>query len=629
MEKLNKTISEIWNDDYVVPLYQRNYTWQEPQIQQLIQDIYDHCHENDSHYYIGSLVVLQRPDGVYEVIDGQQRLTTLHLICKSLGLLDAPHLTYDSRPEVEDFFKGLFSSATAKDFSDECHKKDIRKIFRLVDAIDIVETTEIHTNQEKRNDNTVTLATMPATDKAIFKEYLYNNVILVRTILPNDTDVAAYFEIMNNRGEQLQEHEVVKALMMKDLNTKKRFLFSSIWDACSQMDIPIQKTLSGYRKHQLYPLFGENYDSLNLDYLELYEDNENLTTPLTIDEVLAQNNFIDGLDCTSQDIDTKYETIIDFPNFLMHMFKLINNDSQLNPNNLLSTYKDIKDSIDPMDFIKILLKMRTMFDRFIIKSIGEGEEDEKLRWLMLKPYHSYTKSSSSLKFRNTFSNKNDEADENELEDDVQRKIIMSESMLQVTFRSKKYKNWLFDLLSWLRDKKVNEVDANELSVYLDKWACDYYLQLENKNQLANNTKWAFEALGTDTPHFIFNFIDYLYWVAYKKNYSNIRYIDEIKDFYFHYYNSIEHHLPQSYGNIGNVNVDSIGNLCLISRRANSSLNDKAPKEKAILSADLQPKRKIMYRITHDSDGMWGEKQILEHNSDIKYLLDNRCGILES
>lgn len=629
MEKLNKTISEIWNDDYVVPLYQRNYTWQEPQIQQLIQDIYDHCHENDSHYYIGSLVVLQRPDGVYEVIDGQQRLTTLHLICKSLGLLDAPHLTYDSRPEVEDFFKGLFSSATAKDFSDECHKKDIRKIFRLVDAIDIVETTEIHTNQEKRNDNTVTLATMPATDKAIFKEYLYNNVILVRTILPNDTDVAAYFEIMNNRGEQLQEHEVVKALMMKDLNTKNRFLFSSIWDACSQMDIPIQKTLSGYRKHQLYPLFGENYDSLNLDYLELYEDNENLTTPLTIDEVLAQNNFIDGLDCTSQDIDTKYETIIDFPNFLMHMFKLINNDSQLNPNNLLSTYKDIKDSIDPMDFIKILLKMRTMFDRFIIKSIGEGEEDEKLRWLMLKPYHSYTKSSSSLKFRNTFSNKNDEADENELEDDVQRKIIMSESMLQVTFRSKKYKNWLFDLLSWLRDKKVNEVDANELSVYLDKWACDYYLQLENKNQLANNTKWAFEALGTDTPHFIFNFIDYLYWVAYKKNYNNIRYIDEIKDFYFHYYNSIEHHLPQSYGNIGNVNVDSIGNLCLISRRANSSLNDKAPKEKAILSADLQPKRKIMYRITHDSDGMWGEKQILEHNSDIKYLLDNRCGILES
>ena len=93
MEKLNKTISQLWNDDYVVPLYQRNFAWQEPQIQQLIQDIYDHCHDNDTHYYIGSLVVIQRADGIYEVIDGQQRLTTLHLLCKKLGSLDIPHLS--------------------------------------------------------------------------------------------------------------------------------------------------------------------------------------------------------------------------------------------------------------------------------------------------------------------------------------------------------------------------------------------------------------------------------------------------------------------------------------------------------------------------------------------------------
>ena len=62
-------------------------------------------------------------------------------------------------------------------------------------------------------------------------------------------------------------------------------------------------------------------------------------------------------------------------------------------------------------------------------------------------------------------------------------------------------------------------------------------------------------------------------------------------------------------------------------RTNSSLNDKAPKEKAKLDSDLQPKRKIMYRITQDSDGMWSEKQILEHYSDIKSLLDQRMGIL--
>ena len=59
-----------------------------------------------------------------------------------------------------------------------------------------------------------------------FKEYLNNNVIIVRTVLPSDTDVAAYFEIMNNRGEQLQEHEIIKALMMKELDSHQRMIFS-------------------------------------------------------------------------------------------------------------------------------------------------------------------------------------------------------------------------------------------------------------------------------------------------------------------------------------------------------------------------------------------------------------------
>ena len=103
-------------------------------------------------------------------------------------------------------------SATSREYVDECNKRDNRKIFRLVDAIDIVESTEIHTNPGSSKDEVITLSSMSESQIISFKEYLNNNVILVRTILPNDTDVAAYFEIMNNRGEQLQEHEVVKSL---------------------------------------------------------------------------------------------------------------------------------------------------------------------------------------------------------------------------------------------------------------------------------------------------------------------------------------------------------------------------------------------------------------------------------
>ena len=41
MNKINRTISQIWEDNYVVPIYQRNYAWGEDQITQLLQDIYD------------------------------------------------------------------------------------------------------------------------------------------------------------------------------------------------------------------------------------------------------------------------------------------------------------------------------------------------------------------------------------------------------------------------------------------------------------------------------------------------------------------------------------------------------------------------------------------------------------
>ena len=71
IEQLNKTIGEVLQESYVVPLYQRNYAWTEDQIGQLLQDIYDHspvgCSADVSceKYYLGSLVLLQRNDGTW------------------------------------------------------------------------------------------------------------------------------------------------------------------------------------------------------------------------------------------------------------------------------------------------------------------------------------------------------------------------------------------------------------------------------------------------------------------------------------------------------------------------------------------------------------------------------------
>lgn len=91
---MNKKVNELHilsdntnifsNDCYVVPLYQRGYAWEEKHIVQLIDDVMD-IDSNDQ-YYIGSLIVYKR-DNEFEVIDGQQRLTTLYLLLKFLNVI--------------------------------------------------------------------------------------------------------------------------------------------------------------------------------------------------------------------------------------------------------------------------------------------------------------------------------------------------------------------------------------------------------------------------------------------------------------------------------------------------------------------------------------------------------------
>lgn len=623
MNKINKTISQIWDDNYVVPIYQRNYAWGEDQITQLLQDIYDASQTKDSNYFIGSLVVMLRTDGIFEVIDGQQRLTTLHLICKKLGILNQSHLSYDSRPEVEDFFNNLFASKSCDEFLEDCSKRDTRKIYHLVEALDILENASLHTNAGHDDDAVVSLNSMDEDIKNRMAEYLNYNVILVRTILPDDTDVAAYFEIMNNRGEQLQEHEIVKALMMKSLDEEHRQIFASIWDACSQMNIPIQRSLSSLRNNDDYPIFGNDYNSLHTNYIQLYRLYDSKEELLSIDDILSKG--VMGLpDNDENPEEIEYNAIIDFPNFLMLIFKTYDSNCQLNSNYLQETYNNLQ-GIDSMVFIGRLLQFRTVFDRFVVKTTGLEDDDEYIHWIMKKPYKD---KKGSLRFRNTFSMANDEPDENEIENDVQKRIVKQLSMLQVTFRNKKYKNWLFDYLKFLCENQIEDISAGMIIKFLDEWMLSLYNQLLEKNT-KDTRMWAFESLGVDTPHFLFNFIDYLYWVesCNPKPEHHISYIEEVQDFDFKYFNSVEHHLPQSYENIDEVNIDNIGNLCLISRSGNSSLNDKAPKEKARIVQGLSPKRRIMYTITQNKDGLWNKQLIEEHCDEIKNLLDKRYSIL--
>ena len=574
---LGKSIHEIFDNQnkYIIPLYQRNFSWRREHIEQLLQDIYAAYKQNQKHYYIGSLVVLKRSNGDFEVIDGQQRLTVLSLITKILGINKEPRLYYDSRPEVEEFFKAFYNSVDGScniDYSQTAHLRNAIDFIKEIDLDAEKQTGRINEANEIKN------------QEVSFSQYFENNVILVLVEIPQDTDVASYFEIMNNRGAQLQKHEILKSFMLSNLKGKSPKEFSKIWTACSQMDTPIQKlfVIEDRRKY-----FGENYDDFCFKGLTESDIETNDGKYNTLDDILKEvpagvNTKDDPEDFEVNDDETKYKSIIDFPNFLMHVFKVMfpgkvkysnveEKEIPLNEKYLISTYKAISSNLKSEDlenftedFIKTLFFCRTLFDRYIVKTLSDNNSEDGERWTLRKP----KKENGKWYYVNTF---DDEYKQN--------RIVKALTMLQVSYRTRIYKNWLCEILNWFRNEKNTiEVDYTDYLKKLD------YIILNCFNN--NITKENSYSKGLSTPHFLFNFIDYLYWVD-SGNANKINSTYKINDFDFKYWNSIEHHMAREWASRNSEKVpqydnyiDNLGNLCLISKSTNSRLSDRDAKEKA-------------------------------------------------
>ena len=155
MENLGKSIAEIFDkqNKYIIPLYQRNFSWRREQIEQLLQDIYSSFKNKQKHYYVGSLVVLKRSNGDFEVIDGQQRLTVLSLITKILKINEEPRLFYDSRPEFEEFLADFYNSKDGSsniDYPQTAHLRNAIGFIKEID-LDAERTNEIKLNIEANN----------------------------------------------------------------------------------------------------------------------------------------------------------------------------------------------------------------------------------------------------------------------------------------------------------------------------------------------------------------------------------------------------------------------------------------------------------------------------------------------
>lgn len=455
---------------YLVPMYQRNYAWGEGEITQLLQDVLDYQQKlvsgkGPQTYYIGTLVVFARDDGSFEVIDGQQRFTTLSLLANwlkhhaidsvDMSWYQTINLAFESRPISSHTFERLWQGVAPYDLRGSTFNEGLVNGFELID--------------KAMADLGLVGAKLTA-----FCDYLFKHVQISRIEVPKDTDLNHFFEAINNRGEQLEKHEVIKARLMETLNQipeeehrrQSIHILTRVWDACANMERYIQYGFTPQERHRL---FGESDwgQFVPRDFAHLLDL---LGSPNTADAAdksraaagsqgrtllaILQDDKLDGEQTVEEESpgSERFNSVINFSNFLLHVLRLVSRD----PGDTEGVPLDDKQLVDQFElrvirqpdpvaavqrFIYGLLKSKYLFDQFIIKrEFADGKDS----W-SLKRLHWY--SEKSVSYINTF-----DKDENENGfSGVNRRVLMLLSAFHVSTPTLVYKHWLNGALRYLFD----------------------------------------------------------------------------------------------------------------------------------------------------------------------------------
>lgn len=654
------TIGELFSSSvmesdniYRIPLYQRNFSWGKPEVKQLIRDIVDFAHKrSDQNYYLGILVVYERKaDGQlqYEVVDGQQRLTVLSLLMRAfhneqvsiLHKTDPLYLklNFAHRPKAQQTLRAI-SLDSVEELDEKNTHHEINRVYEHIPLIIKEEIADVGCTEED------------------FYSYLINNVILYRSSLPGDTELNHYFEVMNNRGEQLEKHEILKADLMSTAgdDDQLKATINQVWEACSDMNRYVQYS---FPKDNRVPLFGEEWntptDWFNNDSYErlsaLISSNGNgESDALSINEILRGEKPDEPKSRDEDRNPDRFQPVINFPNFLIQVLRIYQNKfddfrlkdvddkyASLDDKVLLEQFEQyVGDITFVKRFTVLLLKLRYLLDQFVVKRSYEGDKDE---WTLLKlNYYPETsnRKQDTTGYKNTFG-KDDGFDEYQNE-----RVLKLLTMLHVSTPTQNYKHWLTGVLSYLEreqkinaDNYINHIESFARKLFFDRFmVADKELQSnyesivfrtseemkELQNQKIDEELLRFSKVKNNL---VFNYLDYLIWREYSGD------DDRVKNFEFKFRSSVEHFNPRNpreHSRLDEQYLNSFGNLCLIAHGKNSAFGNNNPLAKAhsdTTKTSLDSlKLHFMMKMAKDEGsenskfGGWGPTQVEKHEDEM-------------
>lgn len=215
MKAAESTLSEILSSTkvYEIPEYQRPYSWECKHVEELMNDLYEAFENESSEYFIGSIIVIEK-EKIFEVIDGQQRLTTLTLVLAKLrDLISNPLVKNGIQEKIMPI--DIYSGETKK--PKLLVRPQDRKFFEhyvLAGEHDLDKIDALKTTQQRMVENLVTIEEFLDGKKEEFlikfTKYLIEQVSMVFVKTENFDSAYRLFNVLNARGLSLANSDLLK-----------------------------------------------------------------------------------------------------------------------------------------------------------------------------------------------------------------------------------------------------------------------------------------------------------------------------------------------------------------------------------------------------------------------------------
>ena len=503
METRKNNIGSLKKLKFEIPFYQRAYSWKKQDIEKLVNDT-----NARSRHYLGNIVV-KKNDDKFIVIDGQQRLTTIYIIFMALK-----EKLFELDYEIDSG-----DGEKLKNFDINEHRYINQQILEAINFV--------------KNNKTLC--------EISFKEKL-NSAIFTMTIIPENIKATEYFELVNTKSIQLENHQVLKARFLNKIQDNYTDVARK-WDMISNMD---EKYKDQAKNNNKYTQYGE-LETINVLLNKTYKE-----------EQRAQ---------TKTNSDTK--SLVKFPVFLLLALKVfvakkeLKIDIIINKDKLLGEFDKVfkEEANIYSEFIKFLEDMRNKFDESVYRD--DDMKDKKL--LNLQRMFYYTSEYDKPEFIAALLAFLDKSSLGEYNEENAKKVTKFLEQLDNELVKSALRN--------NGSRKIVETINNVIE--------KIYKNENIETQMLKKIDSRFLDNGTAVPHYWFYRLEYLLWRDFEDlnvcgicanniktvfpKFNRDEYLIKSQD-------TVEHMWATNLQE-NNKALDDFGNLALIRKDFNSSLSD--------------------------------------------------------